>query len=280
MIPLAWRLLACALLTLPACSLSNGFDRAEMLAALQYRRALPDEPLTASGTEQAPVSLKPPVRLGLYFIPTQFPTRQSMRTVEWLSEDRDRLIRQLAPLRDDRTVSEIVLLPDTTMTTLDRQELRRACARHDIDVLAIVDGVGSVDRYNNLSSLLYLTVIGAYLVPGTVSDALFASEGTLWDARADRLLDRMGSEGQAKDTGSAVRLEDDGALKEAQLAAFDQLGARLIDALRRRTGRPPERALFRTGRSCRPRSGTDSFPFPDQTPDACSSDRTPPPDES
>lgn len=239
MIPLAWHLVICAILTLPACSLSNGFDRTQMLDALQYRRALPDDPLTAPAVEQAALSLKPPIRLGLYFIHNQFPTRQSIKTIEWLSENRDRLIRQLTPLRNDRTVSEIVVLVESARTTIDRQELRRACSRDGIDVLAIVDGVGSVDRYNNLSSLLYPTVIGAYLVPGTVSDALFVIDGTLWEARADRFFDRVEAEGQATHVGSAVRLEDDGALKEAQRAALDRLGARLIDTLRRWTGRPP-----------------------------------------
>ena len=232
--PLARRALLCVVLALPSCSFSHGFDRAEIQDALQYRRVLTEESPILTGSNQAATSVTPPVRLGLYFVRTQFPTRQSIQTLEWLGTDQDRLLQRLAPLRADRTASEIVVLADSTVTTLDRQELRRACTRHGIDILAIVDGVGSVDRYNNLSSLLYLTVIGAYVVPGTVSDTLFTIDATLWDVRRDRLLDRVAAEGRATKTGAAVRLEDEEPLRDAQRAALDAFGTQLADALRRR----------------------------------------------
>ena len=233
MTPLARRALVWAVLTLPGCSLSNGFDRAEIQDALQYRRVLTEESPIVSGTDQAAAALKPPVRFGLYFVRTQFPTRRSIQTLEWLGAEQDRLLQRLAPLRTDRTASEIVVLADSTLAKPDRQTLRQTCARYGIDVLAIVDGVGSVDRYNNLSSLLYLTVIGAYFVPGTISDALFTIDATVWDVRNDRLLDRVAAEGRANKTGAAVRLEDEEPLRDAQRAALDTFGTQLGETLRR-----------------------------------------------
>jgi len=37
----------------------------------------------------------------------------------------------------------------------------------------VITGVGAVDRYNNGYATLYPTILGAYLAPGTISDALF-----------------------------------------------------------------------------------------------------------
>ena len=242
MTSLTYRVLLCIALTFPACSFSNGFDRAEIQDALQYRRVLPNDPSSASGTEPASATLKPPIRLGLYFVRTQFPTRQSIQTLEWLGTEQDRLLQRLAPLRADHTASEIVVLADSTLAKPDRQTLRQTCTRYGLDVLAIVDGVGSVDRYNKLSSLLYLTILGAYIIPGTVSDALFTIDATLWDVRHDRLLDRVTAEGRANKTGSAVRLEDEEPLREAQQVALEALSNQIIDVLHRRIRMQPQPA--------------------------------------
>ncbi len=218
-------------LTLSACSTSKGFDRAGMRESLHQRLLIADEhEPTDSPKSTAPLS--EPFRLGVYFVRTEFPTRESIHSGEWLSAEKDLLVHSLSRLRDGRIVREVVVLAEPTVRTLTRQELRQASVRYGIDVLWLVDGIGAVDRHNNAYSFLYPTIIGAWLAPGTVIDALFILNGRLWDLRIDKLLDRQTAEGQAQRTGAVVLVEDADVLKEAKHRAIEAFGGTFVDRLR------------------------------------------------
>lgn len=224
-------LLPVLFVTLSACSTSQGFDRAGMQDALHQRLTFIGEPEPKTSPTKHP-SFAEPFRLGLYFVRTEFPTRQSLHTITWLSAEKDALVQRLSPLRDDRIVSEIVVLADPTVLTLTRQELRQASLRYGIDALVVIDGIGSIDRYNNAYAYLYPTIIGAWLAPGTVSDALFVISGRLWDMRADALGNRQTAEGQAQTIGAAVLVEDADVLNEAKHRAIEAFGATFVEYLR------------------------------------------------
>jgi rhombotail lipoprotein len=218
-------------LTLSACSTSKGFDRAGMHESLHQRLHIADErEPTDSPKSTAPLS--EPFRLGVYFVRTEFPTRQSVRSGEWLSAEKDQLVQRLTQLRSDQILREVVVLAEPTVRTLTPQELRQASIRYGIDVLLLVDGAGAVDRHNNAYSFLYPTIIGAWLAPGTVIDALFILNGILWDLRTDTRLDGQTAEGQAQRTGAVVLIDDADVLTEAKHRAIDAFGARLVEHLR------------------------------------------------
>jgi rhombotail lipoprotein len=234
MIQVRW-LLPFFFIPLSACSMSQGFDRPGIQDTLQQRLNLTGGGNTASRTETRPARVEP-FRLGVYFVRTEFPTRESVQTVEWLSAEKDSLIQRLMPLREDRVIREIVTLAESTALTLTRQELRQAAIRYGIDVLLLVDGIGAVDRHNNAYSLLYPTILGAYLAPGTVSDALFVIDGRLWDVPADVVGDRETAEGTAQEVGTAVMVEDADVLRAAKRRAIDAFGAVIAERLRSFTG--------------------------------------------
>jgi hypothetical protein len=96
----------------------------------------------------------------------------------------------------------------------------------------IVDGVAAVDRYNNRFAWLYPTLLGAYLAPGTESDALVMVTGGLWAVRSEWHAPMQTVEGTSKLVGSAVMLEDSAALREAKQHAIQALGSRVTDQLR------------------------------------------------
>ena len=226
-------------IALPACSTSQGFDRAGIQETLRHRLDLIDE-RTAQGPADRTATLAAPFRLGVYFVRSEFPTRESVRSMEWLGVEKDRLLQGLGPLRDNRIVRDVMILADSTILNLSRGELRQAAGRHGIDVLLLVDGIGAVDRHNNAYSLLYPTILGAYAAPGTVSDALFVIDGLLWDLRTDRLLDRITSEGQARSVGTAVAIVDAAVLREAKRQAIETFGTGLVDQLRSFAGTRPD----------------------------------------
>jgi len=230
------QLLPLLFVLLSACSTSQGFDRAGMQDTLHQRMPL-DRAAEIKTTEIAnAMESRPPFarpfRLGVYFVRTEFPTRQSAQSGEWLSAEKDQLVQRLAQAHTGQTLRDIVVLAEPTVQTLTRKELRQASIRYGIDVLVLVDGIGAVDRHNNAYALLYPTILGAWLAPGTISDALFVMSGRVWDVRADAGSDLEMVEGKAQRVGAAVLVEDAETLKEAKHLAIEAFGTRVVERLR------------------------------------------------
>jgi hypothetical protein len=97
---------------------------------------------------------------------------------------------------------------DVTLRSDDIKGIRQAGARFGADMILIVDGVAGIDRYNNYLAWLYPTLIGAYLVPGSESDALVMATGSLWAIRSNwhALLPTV--EERSKAVGAAAFLAD------------------------------------------------------------------------
>ncbi len=138
-------------ITLSACSTSQGFDRSGMQDTLHQRLNLVGEPDTHTPETKNAMESNPalagPFRLGVYFVRTEFPTRQSVQSGEWLSAEKDQLVQRLAQLHNGQILREVVVLAEPTVRTLTPQELRQASVRYGIDVLLLIDGVGAVDRH-------------------------------------------------------------------------------------------------------------------------------------
>jgi hypothetical protein len=232
------RYLTILLLLLTGGCGSSGFDRGAMRATLGLAEteAAGHTSTLAQRDIQSPLH---PLRLALYFVERDIPTLLKIRKAEWMSPDKNALIKGLTPLRNEGIVADAFLLADPTIRGHDVQEIRQAAARHDADVVLIVEGVGAVDRYNNGYVAWYPTLIGAYLAPGTVSEALFMISGSLWDARTDRLYATHVAEGRSKLVGSAVLLEDSQSVTQAKKAALDKIGMWMVDEWRRSNTRQP-----------------------------------------
>jgi hypothetical protein len=228
-----FRIALVLIVTLSAgCASSQGFDRAAMREALHVEPTLiPDSQPLANQTARR----SPPLRLGIFFSNHDFPNRSSIRKVEWLSADRDQLLRELAPLRDEQILVDTFVLMDVTLRGEDTSGIRQAGARQGADVILIVDGAAAVDRHNNRFAWLYPTIIGAYLAPGTESDSLVIATGSLRAVRSDWFPPTQTVEGRSKVTGSAFFVEDAAALQEAKQQAIQALGKRIADQLQRAT---------------------------------------------
>lgn len=214
------------------CAGNAEFDRNAMRATL----SLAEIPAAqhASAATQADMPNPPhPLRLALYFVERDLPTQHKIRLAKWTDMDKDALMKELNPLQNEGIVADTFLLADSTIRGYDVHKIRQAAARYDADAVLIVEGVGSVDRYNNGYAAWYVTLIGAYVAPGTVSDALFMIHSSLWDARTERLYATQTAEGHFTLTGSAVLLEDGQVLAQAKTAALTEFGKRTVDEWRR-----------------------------------------------
>jgi hypothetical protein len=216
-------------LLLTGCASSQGFDRTAMLEVL-YRDALQDQsdqPLIDRGP-----NLSLPFRLGVFLTDHDFPNRQSVRKIEWLSTDRDLMLRQLTPLQSEQILKDAFVLMDPTLRRENVSGIRQAGARHGADLVLIVDGAAAIDRYNNVYASLYPTLIGAYLAPGTESHALVIATGSLWDVKSEWHSRTQTVEGVSQSVGPAVFVDDTLVMSQAKKAAIHALSESVSEQLR------------------------------------------------
>ena len=215
---------------LAGCAGSRGFDQAAMREALHLDSLSTLENQSVLHQIAHP---SPPFRLGVFFAKHDVPDTPSIRKVKWLSADRDQLLRELAPLRDEQLLADMFVLTDVRLRGDDIKEIRQAGARFGADIVLIIDGIAALDRYNNRLAWLYPTLLGAYLVPGTESDALVMATGSLWATRSDWHAPIQTVEEHAKGKGAAAFLEDNAPLQEAKKRAIHTLGKHIAEALHR-----------------------------------------------
>jgi hypothetical protein len=139
------RALVLILVLAVGCAGSQGFDRVSLTEALHIHSppSHSDEPISNQGS-----GLSRPLRLGVFFVNHDFPNRHSIRKVEWLSTDRDHLLRLLAPLQDGQILADTFVLMDVMLRADNIRGIRQAGARYGADVVLIVDGIAAIDRYN------------------------------------------------------------------------------------------------------------------------------------
>ena len=223
----AWSLM---FLLLAGCAGSQGFNRAAMIETLHVDLS-PDQnnpPLANQAFR-----LSPPFRLGIFFADHNIPAGQSIRKVDWLSADRSQFLREFALLQDDHILTDTFVLMDATLRDEDIRGIRQAGARHGADIVLIVGGAAAIDRHNNRYAWWYPTVIGAYLAPGTESDAVALVTGSLWATHSEWHAPIQTVEGVSKLVGSAVLVDDTAVLQEAKKQAIQSLCERVADQLQR-----------------------------------------------
>lgn len=211
------------------CAGSRGFDQAAMHEALHLdSHSISEPPPVLPGSARP----SPPFHLGIFFVKHQVPDTPSIRKVEWLSADRDQLLHELAPLRDEQLLADMFVLTDVRLRGADIKEIRQAGARFGADMILIVDGAAGIDRYNNRYAWLYPTLIGAYLAPGTESDVLIMATGSLRAVRSDWHAPLQTTEARSKTVGAAAFLEDNTPLQDAKKLAIQTLGKSIVEQLR------------------------------------------------
>lgn len=230
-------------LLLTGCASSQGFDRTAMIEVLHLdaTQGQNDQPLVNRGP-----NLSLPFRLGVFFADHEFPNRQSVRKVEWLSTDRDLVLRQLAPLHNEQILEDTFVLMDATLRRENIPGIRQAGGRYGADVVLIVDGAAAVDRYNNRYAWLYPTLLGVYFAPGSESNALVMAIGSLWAVRSEWHASIQAVERVSKSVGPAVFIDDTLVMRQAKEAAIDALSESVAEQLRLLKGdRPDARAPSR-----------------------------------
>ncbi len=207
------------------CTSSQGFNRSAISQTLLSTSA-PDQ------GRQLPTSrLSTPFHLAVFFIHRTVTPGASVQPVDWRSADGDALLRWLTPLQDEHILADTFVLIDPTIRGEYIGDIKQAGARYGADAVLLVDGSTAIDRYNNGYASLYPTILGAYLAPGTVSNALVMMSGSLWDVRSEWHAPTETVEASSKAVGPALMIEDTAAAAEAKEVALEAFGKRVAEQL-------------------------------------------------
>jgi hypothetical protein len=231
--PLAYMVLAFSLF-LTACASSQGLHLDSLQQTLQDEEARFTGALPPTSTANSSTRQNPP-KLGLYVMPTGFLRHE----FEWTDADRGALLAWTNGLQRDGLIGGASFIQISSIKGNQLAQLRESAMRHGADVLLIVDGAATVDRYNNYKgALLYWTILGAYLVDGTHSDALCLVRASLWDVRTGSRLFVDEAAGTATAVGPAALLDDRNTIAQAKTATFQQTLSGLKDRVRKITRSP------------------------------------------
>lgn len=220
-----------ALIAAAACG-PHGFDRPSLTKGLGVQLPPADGDI-ARALEIKP-GARPPLKIAVYLYPEPLAEGGS-RSWSWKGRDRDALLAATKRLERDRVVADMFVLSDLVVPGRDLKTLRLAAAQHGADALLLVTGSGDTDAYNNPLSLLYLTVIGYWLVPGTHRDALFLTRGAMWDVRTGYLYLTIETEAKARTLRPGAFSSREAAIDQAKEEALDHFRDDLVRRLRRLT---------------------------------------------
>jgi hypothetical protein len=79
--------------------------------------------------------------------------------------------------------------------------------------------------------LLYLTVVGYYIIPGSHLDALMMMRGAMWDVGNEYLYLAVEAEGEDDNFAPGAYLSNKEALETAKQHALDDLGKELVERM-------------------------------------------------
>ena len=216
-------------ITLALSLLLTGCTSSQGLHLDPLQQTLKDEETRFVGTISSPSMANQsanqgPPKLGIYLMPTGFLHHE----FEWTDTDRESLLAWSNELQRDRLISGASFIHIASIKGNQLVQLRESAIRQGIDLLLIVDGAATVDRYNNYKGLLlYWTILGAYFAHGTHSDALCLVRAALWDVRGEAKLAQEEAQGSSKIVGPATRVDDRDGVTAARRQALTKLMNRL-----------------------------------------------------
>ena len=217
---------------LTACTNSQGLHLDSLKLTLQDEETRFVGTLPSASTANPSAGQGPP-KLGIYLMPTGFLHHE----FEWTDADRESLLAWTNELQRAHLISGASFLHIASIKGNQLVQLRESAIRQGIDLLLIVDGAATVDRYNNYKGyLLYWTILGAYFANGTHSDALCLVRAALWDVRGEAKLAQEEAQGSSKIVGPATRVDDRDGVTAARRQALTKLMENLRETVARTGG--------------------------------------------
>jgi len=224
-----WLFVPLLLIVTASCG-PHGFDRPTLKRGLGAQLPPADEDIARALASRP--GHRAPLKIAVYLHPEPLGSGSS-RAWSWTGRDREVLLAETERLRSDKLLADMFVLSDLVVANRDLKGLRVAAAQHGADALLLVAGSADVDAYSNPLSVLYITVIGYWLFPGTHRDALFLAHGAMWDVRTGSLYLTIETEAEARTLRPGAFANREAAIDQAKRRALDNFRDDFVRRIRR-----------------------------------------------
>lgn len=221
-----------------AAGCSATFNREAMTADLAQEQPIVFDDADILRIEQAKPQLQFPFRLAV-LPPTMFNQAGWGQAGE--TEGQRREVQAWGEkLRREGIVSDLIIIPEILAGQIRSRnsvkEIRVAAARLQADAVLILRSTTEVDGYLNPLSVLDLTIVGMFLVPGHHKDALTIVEGMLVDNRNQYVYFAGSAEGTGSTLAPLAAIEEKDAIRDSRVSALNAFGEQLLRAGRQLKG--------------------------------------------
>lgn len=203
-------------LLMTACASSRGFDRGALRALTMDQKVVTEEDI-GKALELKP-QLPAPFKLAVYFArpKTDLPFGVQWN---WTGEDKDSIMQMKPELIKRGLISDMFVLPESILESSGIRAVRLAAARAGADAVLVINGVSSVDRYNNALGRSYMLIVTPFFISGTVLDGLVMANAVMWDVRNQYLYLAVEAEASSQQTFPAVFTDEKRVINEARTGA-------------------------------------------------------------
>lgn len=240
------------------CYNARGFDRGAMRQQMNRQTVqVTDDDIQATLARRPQIQF--PMRIAVVVATSGYSLGQQANC-RLTADDIDSIMSAEKDLKDEGIVSDMVIVsealiersysyPSNNNTQL--KNWRLAAARYGADALLVVNSTAATDRDSNVLSLLYLTIAGFWVSPGTRCDALYMMDGVLVDVRNEYVYATVQSEGTDHVTRPLAILDEAVAVDGARAKAVEAFKPELLKRIRHLYGMAPVAA------AAKPQSGSD-----------------------
>ncbi|MBM9501610.1 hypothetical protein JWG44_15255 [Leptospira sp. 201903071] len=223
---------------------STGYDRGPL------PQVDPKKIVIDSGEIKHYLSLKPqlrlPFRVGVYFLEPEgsnyridAKNKSAILTIEE-NLKAEKIVSQMFlisasvyDLDSERYESGFKNYYQNRTRTLDGiKKIRILASRYGADAVLVVKSTPRYEQKPNILSLLYATIVGIWLVPGSHGESTFTFEGTLWDVRNEYLYLTTESEASSSSTRPYGWIDEMSIVADSKEKAIQEFSAELVKRFR------------------------------------------------
>jgi rhombotail lipoprotein len=216
------RLVLVLTLLVAGCSFSSrGFDHGALARAARVdRHSVSDTDIAGVVARRSPPKL--PLRLAVWFRPPSS-WRWSEQRFRWQEQDQSAVLGAMGRLQDAGVVSDVFVLADSVFPADSVRAARFAAALQNADAVLIVTGVSEVQRHSNAAALLYATVVGLWVAPGSHAEGICLATGSVWDVRSGTLFAAAEAQATWSQTAPVMHVDEEEVVSGAKRSALATL---------------------------------------------------------
>jgi hypothetical protein len=144
--------------------------------------------------------------------------------------ERGEIVGWIKKTRNKANFKNIFLMSGVVSNANEISEVRQAAAERGANLLLVLKTKGSVVKSHNPLALLYLTLVGYFIVPGSNAEAGFAVDGEVLDVWSGRAKAKMHVVATGHTWGPKGFLDTGDAISRAKKQALTELERQFLSA--------------------------------------------------